>query len=158
RLWEAYASPELTEHTRFLEEDTSALPFSRAAFEAHLSRLPSAGNGLGIVEQTTLEYIEKGIHSPYELFREVGDRLNFLGMGDLEYWHRLAVMAEEPGPLLHIEGKAVFPKYRQENPDFGECMLLLTERGRRVRAGEQHWSSPGDEWYGGLHLQRNSLL
>ncbi|WP_025697512.1 DUF1835 domain-containing protein, partial [Paenibacillus durus] len=40
KMWEAYTSPLPEQHIRFLEKDTSVLPFVKKAFEAHLSKKP----------------------------------------------------------------------------------------------------------------------
>ncbi|MEK0314976.1 DUF1835 domain-containing protein [Cohnella sp. 56] len=141
RIWNAYTSPDIERHAALLHEDISALPFARAALESHLSRLPSAMNGLGIVEQTTLELIRQGAATPNELFKEIGDRLSVLGMGDLEYWYRLRAMSEQPDALVVNRGSEV----------------ALTAFGLAVADGAQDWMQVKDvnEWYGGLHLHRD---
>ncbi|MNW56728.1 hypothetical protein D3C74_344610 [compost metagenome] len=144
-------------HVDILHEDTSALPFAHAALELHLSRLPSAMNGLGIVEQTTLELVEQGVNTPWKLFAEIGNRLSVLGMGDLEFWYRLKSMSERrPSALLEIQGSHSFPDYQKKTvPSFDNCVVALTELGREVAAGEKDWVKVNgiDEWYGGLRLQ-----
>lgn len=141
RIWEAYASPDIERHVAILHEDTSALSFARAALESHLSRLPSAMNGLGIVEQTTLELVRQGARTPSELFKEIGDRLSVLGMGDLEYWYRLRVMSEQPNALIVTRDSEV----------------ALTELGLEVAGGAKDWMQVKEmnEWYGGLRLHRD---
>lgn len=158
-VWEAYASPDPTKLMDLLQGDTSALPFVQEAFEAHLARLPSVGSGLGLVERTTLEKVQSGIASPVKLFQHVGDELHMLGMGDLEYWHHLARMAEQPHPLLHIEGLTGFPGFSNPEPSFRDCIITLSALGRRVLDGEEDWiAAQGiDEWYGGVHLQGHSV-
>ncbi|SFB51828.1 protein of unknown function [Cohnella sp. OV330] len=147
RIWEAYASSDIGQHVGILQEDTSALPFAHAALEMHLSRLPSAFNGLGIVEQTVLALVRDGTDTPLELFKEVGDRLILLGMGDLEFWYRLRRMAEQPHALLDIRSPSAMPG----GP---ENVVSLTETGWAVAAGIKDGQLKGlDEWYGGLHLQ-----
>jgi RNA polymerase sigma factor (sigma-70 family) len=156
RMWKAYTSGDIGEHIQFLQENnTSSLPFVQAAFEAHLSRLPSVHHGLGIIEQTTLELLAAGVDRPYDLFNQVGDRLNVLGMGDLEYWYRLGKMSAEPHPLFQVEGASAFPDFSHPVPSFGESRLILTELGRKVLAGEKDWADLQgmDEWFGGLHLK-----
>ncbi|WP_217593810.1 DUF1835 domain-containing protein [Cohnella sp. GbtcB17] len=146
RIWEAYASPNVEDHAAILQEDTSALPFAQAAFEMHLSRLPSAENGLGIIEQTVIELVRDGTDAPLELFREAGDRLCLLGMGDLEFWYRLRRMAEQPAALIEICQPHALPGDRDN-------VVALTPRGRDVAAGVQDGRlKVKDEWYGGLHL------
>lgn len=155
RIWESYTSPDITRHVDIVHEDISALPFAQAALEVHLSRLPSTRNGLGIVEQTTLELVRDGVNTPLELLMEIGDRLNVLGIGDLEYWYRLRSMLERPNALLEIEDPNSFPNYRKKgSPSFDKCVVALTEVGREVVAGVEDWVKIKgiDEWYGGLRL------
>ncbi|ANS76456.1 hypothetical protein AWM70_19320 [Paenibacillus yonginensis] len=153
KFWEAYTSPDPKVHAAFLKEDLSALPFARSAFEAHLARLPSAFNGLGLMEQTVLELIGSGIQHPHELFRQAGLRLNVLGLGDLEFWYGLSRMCRGPQALLNIRGLSAFPDYRHTAPDFRDCTLELTSFGRQVLQGEQHAADLADAglWAGGLN-------
>ncbi|MNO57596.1 RNA polymerase sigma factor SigV [compost metagenome] len=156
KIWEAYTSPDIMRHVDILHEDISALPFAKAALELHLSRLPSTINGLGIVEQTTLELVRDGVNTPLELFKEIGNRLSVLGMGDLEFWYRLRNMSEQPNALLEIRGSCSFPDYRKKTaPSFDHCVLALTELGKEVVVGDKDWVKVHgiDEWYGGLRLE-----
>ncbi len=150
-IWEAYASPDIARHVEITQEDTSALPYAHAALEAHLARLPSAMNGLGIVEQTTLELVRHGVNTPRALFAEIGNRISLLGMGDLEYWYRLRCMLEQPHALLEMQGSFSLPG----DPD--RCVVALTELGREAAAGATDWVTVKgiDEWYGGLRLHGN---
>lgn len=154
-LWEAYVSPNPESLQQCLASDTSALPFAHDAFVAHLSRFPSTKNGLGIVEQITLEMIHKGIKSPYELFKNVGDKLHILGMGDLQYWPILKRMAQGPYPLLQTRGLKEFPSYNEPGMQFQDCEVELTAFGKNVMSGTEDWIGKKeiDEWYGGVHLQ-----
>nr|WP_285860460.1 MULTISPECIES: DUF1835 domain-containing protein [Paenibacillus] len=153
KVWKAYTSEEWSKHVQIVEENTEALPFVQAAFQAHLDRLPSRDNGIGIIEQATLEAVSAGVVYPYELFRHVGDRLHMLGMGDLEYWYRLRKMTEEPYPLLDIQGLDAFPDYKHAAPSFRDCVIRLTNLGNQVLSGAANWVKlrGADEWYGGYH-------
>ncbi|WP_248927544.1 DUF1835 domain-containing protein [Paenibacillus hamazuiensis] len=155
KIWGAYSSAEIEDHNGVLRLDTSILPFVRDAFEAHLSRLPSARNGLGIIEQATLETLASGTLKPYELFQKVGNQLNILGTGDLEYWYRLAKMSEEPYPLISIRGPVNFPDFNNPESSFHECAVSLTELGRNVLDEKQDWAAlkGPDDWVGGLRLK-----
>ncbi|MDF2958557.1 MAG: DNA-directed polymerase subunit sigma [Paenibacillus sp.] len=160
-VWEAYCSPDPTKLFQLLDDGhTAALPFAHNAFQLHLSRLPSTRNGLGIVEQTTLEMVQNGLNSPVDLFEQVGNTLHELGMGDLQYWHSLAKMSQAPYPLLNIEGLKTFPGYTDPSPSFHHCQVVLTEFGRKVMAGKEDSISMNgiDEWYGGVHLHGHSGL
>jgi len=153
KVWEAYTSEEWSKHVQIVEEDTEALPFVQAAFQAHLARVPSEDYGIGVIEQVTLEAVSAGIAHPYELFHHVGDRLHMLGMGDLEYWYRIRKMTEEPYPLLHIQGLDAFPDYKHAVPSFRDCVIRLTDLGNQVLSGATNWErlKGVDEWYGGYH-------
>ncbi|MEF3305269.1 sigma-70 family RNA polymerase sigma factor [Paenibacillus sp. GYB003] len=158
-FWEAYCSPDPEALMRLLDGDTSALPFARDAYLLHLSRFPSVRDGLGIVEQATLEAVRGGTDSPHALFKQVGDRLHGLGMGDLSYWHCLAKMAQGPHPLLRIEGLTAFPSFQDPAPSFRQCRVALTAFAADVLNGRADWIGAGgiDEWFGGVHLQGHSV-
>ncbi|MGG3280628.1 sigma-70 family RNA polymerase sigma factor [Paenibacillus solani] len=155
RLWESYTSDLPEKHQHMLEMDSSALPFARDAFAAHLARLPSVNNGLGIIEQTTLEAVAGGTDKPHELFRKVGDQLHTLGMGDLEYWYYLAKMTQGSDPLLLIDGTEPFPDFKLSVPQFQDRVLQVTNRGRDILDGKVDYACTGmiDKWVGGLHVQ-----
>lgn len=157
-FWKAYTSenPELLQ--QLLDTDTTVLPYAHTAFKCHLARFPSAQNGLGIVEQTTLEKVRAGIHTPKALFVQVGNQLNDLGMGDLEYWHILQRMSQDPYPLLEFEGLQTFPDYAQSSTSFHNAEVRLTDFGNRVLDSKEDWVTKQgmDAWYGGVHLQGNS--
>ncbi|MFK7692361.1 sigma-70 family RNA polymerase sigma factor [Paenibacillus sp. HJGM_3] len=154
-LWQAYASEDPRGLERLLHQDTSPLPFAQEAFRAHLARFPSTTNGLGLVEQTTLERIQEGAGTPFELFEQVGDQLSVLGMGDLEYWHILRKMSHGSHPLLEVQGVSAFPAYNEPPASLRDCTVSLTELGKRVLNGQEDWIGKQgiDEWYGGVHLQ-----
>lgn len=154
-FWQAYTSQNPQQLQQLLSQDTSVLPFAHDAFQFHLSRFPSTHNGLGIVEQITLAMIQGGINSPYELFQHVGNKLNALGMGDLQYWHILKEMSRDPYPLIQIGGLQTIPSYLDSSISFRDCIVTLTEFGKKVLDGKEDWiANKGiDEWYGGVHLQ-----
>jgi len=157
RLWEAYASPNVEMHEAALGWDTSALPFARSAFRWHLARLPSVRNGLGVVEQTTLEALRDGTRGAIELFRDASDKLGDLGMGDTEYWHRLRRMAERPRALVRFvdgEGRP-FDGAGPGSFPVSELRVEPTAFARAAAAGETDAirEIEMDEWYGGLRLE-----
>ncbi len=156
KLWEAYASPSLETHALALSCDTSALPYARSAFRWHLARLPSVRNGLGIVEQTTLVALRDGARAATDLFRDVGDRIGDLGMGDMEYWHRLRSMAERPKALIRFVDEAERPSTcsAANTLPVSARRVELTVFGRTAEAGETDAirEIEMDEWYGGLRL------
>lgn len=132
-LWEAYAAADPSELADLLaakreELAGGTLVFAYDAFMAHLSRLPSVENGLGIVEQTTLQAVASGMDTPLKLFRQVTDQLHRLGMGDTEYWKILRTLTAGKQPLLEIEGASELTDYR-EVPEFLHRSVTLTGWG-----------------------------
>lgn len=161
RLWQAYCSSDPDMLIGMLDHDQmSALPYAKEAFRLHGSRYPSVLNGLGIVEQTTLEMVHAGTVRPHDLFKCVGDALHGLGMGDLSFWRILARLTRGPHPLLDIEGNPNFPTYTDPVPLFGHGKLSLTGLGKEVMDGRQDWVELAgiDEWYGGVHLDPQTDL
>lgn len=155
RFWAAYSSPDPQEHVRFLAADTEALPFARAAFEAHLARLPSAEDGLGSIQRAALEAAASGATAPRELFRLAADKQVALGLGDLEFWRHLELMSAGPSPLLRLSGDGSFPKYGQSPPDFGNLKFEPSPLGRQILSGEAPappTAAAYPAWAGGLHL------
>lgn len=167
RLWEAYSSANPFDMAHLLEHNReelreSELSYAYEAFKAHLSRLPSVENGLGIAELATLHVLRQGDCTPLDLFRQVTDRLSILGMGDLEYWHVLSGLAKEPHPLLVISGTESVEQAQpggsaqlEKIPGFLGRQVSLTELGERVLDNEaDRVQEQGiDEWYGGIHLE-----
>ncbi|WP_372631364.1 DUF1835 domain-containing protein [Cohnella sp.] len=152
--WEAYASADPRSLTDFLRQDTRALPYLRSAFRMHLARYPSVRNGLGIVEQATLEALRDGADAPLELFRLVSDRLSLLGMGDLQYWLYLAGMMQGPHPLLAAQPTVRFPTFAAMSPEFQHARISLMGTGAKVLKGEEDRITLNgiDLWLGGVHL------
>ncbi|WP_159886113.1 DUF1835 domain-containing protein [Paenibacillus puerhi] len=153
--WQAYTSADPSSLQPSPSTDTSSLPFARAAFQSHLSRFPSTHNGLGIVEQTTLEMLHAGIRSSHDLFDQVGGKLHLLGMGDLQYGYVLKKMSQAPYPLLQLKVPQDFPSYKESPLPLRGNEIEITDLGRRVLEGEMDWIDLQgiDEWYGGVHLQ-----
>ncbi|WP_141506387.1 DUF1835 domain-containing protein [Paenibacillus luteus] len=162
-LWQAYASPDPSQMAELLEKKkeeltSSGLPFAYDAFTAHLQRLPSKKNGLGIVEQTTCQAVRNGADTPLALFRQVTDSLQVLGMGDIEYWKVIRALAHGEHPLLSIDG-AEASLDPSNIPEFLNRPVHLTELGNEVLNGAaDRIAVQGiDEWFGGLHLQGHQV-
>lgn len=162
-LWQAYASPDPAQMSDLLDNKkaelaASGLSFAYEAFKAHLRRLPSERNGLGIVEQTTLHAVSNGTATLAELFRQVTDVLHVLGMGDLEYWKIIHALMQGEHPLLTIDGAEadlnvkVIPKLLNHT-------VILTELGQEVLNGSaDRIAVQGiNDWYGGLHLHGHKV-
>jgi len=158
-VWEAYSSPDPNKLVELLQGNTTALPYVKRAFQSHLSRYPSVKNGLGIIQQMTLELVRDGLSSPMELFKHVGDKLHELGMGDLQYWRCLAGMSQGKHPLLSLDGVNHVPKYQDITTEWRQSKVTLTELGSKVLDGAENWIAINgiNEWYGGVHLEGNHV-
>ncbi|GGD58655.1 sigma-70 family RNA polymerase sigma factor [Paenibacillus nasutitermitis] len=158
-LWLAYSSQNPQQLQQLLTEDTSVLPYAQDAFQCHLSCFPSTSNGLGIVEQSTMELICSGVYSPLQLFERVGNKLHTLGMGDLQFWYILGKMAHDPYPLLRISGSDVFPGFNDSVDNFRNSEMNITDFGRSVLDGKEDRivTNGIDEWYGGVRLEGNAV-
>ncbi|OMF37333.1 RNA polymerase subunit sigma-24 [Paenibacillus sp. FSL H8-0548] len=155
KAWEAYTSSTPEAIVSLLEEDTSALPFLHDALRIHLARFPSVHNGLGIIEQTTLELLTKGIDTPLQLFQQTSDKHHMLGMGDIQYWLCLRRLSLGSHPLLSIEGDGKFPGLHDSPEHFLQSKVKLTELGTTVVKGHKNWISLNGiyQWYGGVLLK-----
>jgi hypothetical protein len=82
--WHAFTSPDPTAIERFIETDTSALPFIATALRRHLEQSPSVDSGLSRTERQALSVLhEHGSLSGRRLFTAV-QRLEeqvFMGNG-----------------------------------------------------------------------------
>ncbi|KRE53603.1 DUF1835 domain-containing protein [Paenibacillus sp. Soil522] len=160
KAWEAFTSKTPEAIAELLQEDTSALPFLHAAFRLHLKRFPSVQNGLGIIEQTTIELLLSGVDTPLQLFQRTGDRLYGLGMGDIQYWLCLRRLSEGPHPLISLEGNVRIPGLNEPPEAFLHAKVSLTELGEKVAGNHADWTTMSgiDVWYGGVWLESSSPL
>lgn len=159
-LWKAFTADTTEMLAALLEGDTSALPYASEAFHAHLSKLPSSRNGLGAIEQSTLDELAEQPRSPVELFRIISEQYHVLGMGDLEYWGILKELAGGEKPLVRFEGSASFPNFQGMPDAFATSIIRLTELGRQIREGRENRviRCGIDRWYGGVHLSESKTL
>ncbi|WP_234340141.1 sigma-70 family RNA polymerase sigma factor [Gorillibacterium timonense] len=161
RLWQAYAAAEPGPLQSLLDENTSALPYAREAFLAHLAQYPSLTNGLGAVEQAVLEWVRDGVSDPRELFQLVCEQYPLLGMGDLAFRDLLTALSAGPQPLLTFTGRPPAAAYaQQEGTDpWGEGAAALTELGQEVLAGRSDRVAECgiDAWFGGVQLQGRTV-
>jgi hypothetical protein len=156
--WLAFCSPDPTEIEKFLEADTSHLPFLGPAFKAHLRRFPSTTNGLGRIESKALELIHGGAKAFLELFPGFGDAEPIYGLGDAQFWLALERMSRGKKPLLTIEngkneGQGLTPDIVRD------ARVEITDVGDSVLRGEADFVELNgiDHWLGGVHLSQNNL-
>lgn len=157
RAWEAYVSTDPRILNDLLKMDTVALPYLHSAFMAHLARFPSVRNGLGIVEQTTLELLSQGHDTPLKLFQPFSNLLHVLGYGDLQYWKCLRTMSQGSHPLIVTPDNNAFPTFTSTPGTFLNTLVKLTPLGQNILEEPTDWVALNgiEAWLGGVHLQGN---
>ncbi|MBO9599523.1 MAG: DUF1835 domain-containing protein [Cohnella sp.] len=111
--WEAYAKLDFAAVGRWIETGGAKFPETATALSWHLKRQPGE-DGLGLVERLTLTLLgernEQGL-SRFKLFARVSKHCPLFGMGDLQYWRILEILASCEPPMIRMESseEAVFP-------------------------------------------------
>ena len=153
QAWAAYCSTEPRDIQRFLDGDTSAMPFLRNALLLHLARFPSVVNGLGRIENKALELISPGAIEFKSLFPRFAREEPVYGLGDSQFWNELKRLANAKEPALEIRG------LRDDESAFKashyyESLFQLTDFGRSLLDGELDFIETNgiDLWLGGAHL------
>jgi hypothetical protein len=155
--FQAFCSPDPTSIEGLLQRDTSPLPFLAQAFQAHLKRFPATKNGLGQVENTSLELIDRGHEKFGDLFLKFMAAESVYGLGDAQLWLALVGLANAKDPLVVARNGSGVPRPGDEiglNTEFH-----LTSTGKKVLEGKADFVKLNeiDEWLGGVHLQGNQL-
>ncbi len=121
--WNAYAKLDFAAVEKWIESSGANIPETASALAWHLKRQPGQ-DGLGLVERLTLTLLgeqQDQILSQYKLFARVSERCPLFGMGDLQYWRILDVLAACEPPMVRIEPSGA---------------VVLTEAGRNVVGGK----------------------
>jgi Domain of unknown function (DUF1835) len=149
--WNAFCSVDPTSIEALLDTDTSALPFLSQALLAHLRRFPSTKNGLGKVENQSLELIDDGYERFTDFFLRFIDSQPVYGLGDAQVWRTLHKLSGAMFPLLTMHSG---------NPDRvnQETTFQLTNAGMAVLKGDADFLKLNeiDEWLGGVHLHASN--
>jgi len=138
--WSAFTSPDPAAIERFMETDTSALPFITAALRRHLEQFPSVDAGLSRTEHQALSILhERGSLSEGRLFVAVQGLEEQIFMGDASFYRMMADLSAARHPLVQISDRVV----------------TITEMGRNVIEGsaDQIELNGIDRWLGGVHLK-----
>jgi hypothetical protein len=156
--WEAYTSPDPSVIEALLTQDTSALPFLRTALRAHLQRFPSLKNGLGKIENSGLDLIERGLHKFNEVFPRFVAKEQVYGLGDTQFWISLQQLASVRVPLVSLAGSK--SKITLNYEDLADVDMKLTDMGRAVLNNEaDHVEVNGiDGWLGGVQLRGHDQI
>lgn len=153
--WETYSSANPTEIGNLLEGDTSALPFLRAALQAHLRRFPSTKNGLGRIENRAVDLIHGGLIRFLDLFPKFCETEAVYGLGDAQLWLAVQRLIATGQPLLTIKSAACEYDRRVLTPDVvKEATFEVTGLGESVLKGEADFVMVNgiDLWLGGAYL------
>jgi hypothetical protein len=163
RAWEAFRAPEPSGIAALLKEDTSVLPFLKAALLRHLEQFPATGTGLSRSETQALEAIAAGRATPEEAYvASHHERENPIFLGDTIFALYLERLSGGPAPLvLFADGASI--KHPDISPDghgFWARHLILTDVGHAVLEGraDQIYLNGIDRWLGGVHLHAGASI
>ncbi|HEY5885980.1 MAG TPA: hypothetical protein VIT88_14935 [Pyrinomonadaceae bacterium] len=144
RSWDAYRSSDPRDIEELLKTGTHALPFLSSALRAHLWRFPSTSNGLGRIENRSLQLVNSGLNSFGDLFRRFGEVEPIYGLGDTQFWLAMKRLADANQPLLRINGSGMSAEAPVEITDLGRAIL----RGD----GDAVVLNGIEGWLGGVYL------
>jgi len=144
--WSAFTSPDPSGIERFVETDTSALPFIAAAFRRHLEQFPSTDGGLSRTERQALSVLRKEGSLPgRRLFVAVQRLEEQIFMGDGSFYRMMAELSGGRHPLVRVS----------DTPQAGLGMVTITQAGLDVMDGRADAIELNgiDRWLGGVHLK-----
>jgi hypothetical protein len=144
--WNGFTSPDPIAIERFIETNTSALPFIATALRRHLEQFPSADGGLSRTERQVLSVLrDHGSFPGMRLFAAVRHLEEQVYMGDGSFYRLLGDLCSARHPLIQIADVS--------QPSLSE--VTMTEAGRNVIEGRaDHIALNGiDRWLGGVHLE-----
>lgn len=153
QAWEAYTSPDPRSVEAMLQADTTPLPFLREAFAAHLSRFPSAQDGLGLIERAALQAVSAGVHHLAPLFTAATEPYPLLGISDLAFWGYLRRLGTGSAPMIRLSIPDALPRYGDPAPLPG-ITVHLTPDGKDVLEGKADYVKLNgvDRILGGVQL------
>jgi len=152
-VWRAYGSADPTQLYGLVQEEACELAFAKAAFHAHLRRLPSVRNGLGRIQNLALDLIAGGIDEFGPLFHMIDEIEPAYGFGDWQIWKILVDLTVATNPLLTIHNAV------RSGPELGAgeraaVFFKLTDTGRAILVGNSDMLNLNnvDYWLGGVHV------
>jgi len=121
-------------------------------YQAHLQRFPSLQNGLGRIENKSLELINHGLHRLVDLFPKFGESEHIYGLGDSQFLISLKRLAQASAPLVSVNRNGGNGKLNSDGVQ--EIDFEITDTGRAVLKREADFVSRNgvDHWLGGVHL------
>ncbi|HEY2382223.1 MAG TPA: hypothetical protein VGK48_13680 [Terriglobia bacterium] len=148
--WHAFTSPDPMDIQRFIENDTSGLPFINTALQRHLEQFPAVNGGLSRTEPQALSVLrEHESLSGGQLFVAVQRQEEQAFMGEHSFYRLMADLHNARHPLVKISDTA----------QQGRVDVRITETGRDVIEGRaDHIRLNGiDRWLGGVHLKGENV-
>lgn len=146
-VWGAYTSPDASALNAWLARDAADFAFLREGLTLHASRFPSTRNGLGAIEQQTLELIAGGTSDWLTLFDQLNSRVPRFGFGDAAVFETLRAIETCTVPLVTITGA------------MPQAIVAITPAGENVLHGEVDdlLVNDPDRWLGGVHLTKENV-
>ncbi len=116
RVDTAFALQDRKAFTELAQWENAPLPWICAAVTRWLQELPDEANGLGRLEQLTLEAVRSGCRTPSEIFSFVaGHDTHPVYWGDITLWAKINKLTKRTPPLLKIEGpRPLLPQWNGE--------------------------------------------
>jgi hypothetical protein len=146
--WKAYTAPDPTGLNRFLKADGREFPFLAEGMLLQATRFPSMRNGLGIIEQRLLEFIEEGAADFEALFNRFSRAQQKFGFADTEILRHLRSLASRRVPLANVMEAKYVPRIALTITDHGQALL---------REGDDIAINGIDTWLGGVHLTTENV-
>jgi hypothetical protein len=144
--WTAFCAPDPTRIVEVLPR-VGELPHLGAALRRHLQQFPSMENGLSRTEQQALEALAGGARLLRDVYvRSHHEREEPIFMGDAVFLAHLAVLRDNPVPLIRTHGFAAHLRLDDEVELTGDGRQVLEGRTDRVRL------CGIDRWLGGVQL------
>ena len=156
RAWKIFGSPDPTPIVEMLGQNTTALPYLRAALKRHLEEFPSTQNGLSRSEREALTAIAEGHATPVSAFLEVAKKQESIFLGDIIFYAYLERLSGKKNPLLTWADRTPVVAPTAENSrEFVKRELVVTPLGREVLAGRKDWQDINTEtrWLGGVEIK-----
>jgi uncharacterized protein DUF1835 len=144
--WNAFTSPDPTAIERFIETDTSALPFIATALRRYLEQFPFVDSGLSRTENQALSVLRQhGSLAARRLFAAVQNLEEQIFMGDLSFYRLLKDLASARHPLIQVS----------DISQLSLAEVTITDTGQEVIQGRaDHIALNGiNRWLGGVHLE-----
>jgi hypothetical protein len=134
-LWEAYVSPSPEKFLELLRQDFPGSTFQPSLLEAHLHRFPTVKNGLSVIQNKLLNYINTGFTSLQDITDNFFYKESIYGLNDIQIRNYIKTLHN--AHLVNDTGN-----------------LSMTKTGQDVLKGEINYIKliKPKLWIGGIHV------